>query len=789
MASEGKKRKVSLYIPIFNEEEILERDLELISYVLRKLPYDYEIFVVDDASIDHSALIAEKIASTNRDVKHLRFEEGPTRRENLAQAFKQATGDIVAFMDIDLATNLRFVPDLIHEADHKADIVTGSRYAKGAKIKRRLGRLVVSVLYNGFIRLLFGTKVRDHECGFKAFKRNVILKLVDEMGYDASLNRGVFWDTELIVRALRDGYSVKEIPVWWTEKRKSSLYFGREIRALQYIAKFFWEINFKGGRISRLFSQTRSIIESKRKWVVAGAFALLFGLGTAISGDYGISWDETGSRYNAVMAASRIAGDTTQLAEHRDRYYGPAFELILYGLERAFGFGAEDRETWLLRHYVTFLLFFAGIVFFYKLCVYRFKNWKLGLLGCALLLVSPRVFAHAFYNSKDAAFLSVFIICVYTLMRYLDRMTVSRALVHGLACGFAIAVRLPGLILPCFTVLFLIIELVMKKAGRAELKQAGLSFASYALLVPTFVVASWPTLWSAPIQEFWSALQYMSHFPWDGTMLYMGDYVSASTVAWHYIPVWMSVSTPIVYLPLFVVGSAICVFQSVKWVVQRAARDSEYNSTVRFDLFLPIWFFLPLATVIGMGSVLYDGWRQMFFIYPALILLVLGAVVWTSQFFMRTKHKLFGGFAASILSAAVAVSLFGNVGWMIKHHPHQNVYFNSVMNRNMKQARLSFEFDYWGTSYKQGLEYIVGTDPRPSINVHVLYMPGKLNAMLLPPEDKKRITFVEDIKNADYFIGNYRWHPWDYTDKSPTHSIKIGNADILTVYRMGRAQQ
>ena len=58
-------------------------------------------------------------------------------------------------------------------------------------------------------------------CGFKAFKRKVILTLVEEMGYDKSLKRGVFWDTELLVRAIRHGYKIKEIPILWRERKKA----------------------------------------------------------------------------------------------------------------------------------------------------------------------------------------------------------------------------------------------------------------------------------------------------------------------------------------------------------------------------------------------------------------------------------------------------------------------------------------------------------------------------------------------------------------------------------------
>ena len=80
-------------------------------------------------------------------------------------------------------------------------------------------------------------------CGFKAFKKEVILKLVEEMGYDKSLRRGVFWDTELLVRAIKNGYKIKEIPIWWNERYESKLYFKREIKAVGYIINFARTLN------------------------------------------------------------------------------------------------------------------------------------------------------------------------------------------------------------------------------------------------------------------------------------------------------------------------------------------------------------------------------------------------------------------------------------------------------------------------------------------------------------------------------------------------------------------
>ena len=233
------EHKISVFIPIFNEENIIERDIKAIEYIVKKIPFDYEIFIVNDASYDNTMAIAKKIELTNRKIRLLNFDIGPTRRENLACAFKEASGEIIVFVDIDLIASLRSLPNLIEQIILGYDIATGSRYLPDSKIKRKTFRLIISLLYNAFIRLIFNTDIHDHMCGFKAFKREAILALVEEMGYDKSLKRGVFWDTELLVRALRRGYKVKEIPIIWRERKKSALYFKREISAIDYIIEFY----------------------------------------------------------------------------------------------------------------------------------------------------------------------------------------------------------------------------------------------------------------------------------------------------------------------------------------------------------------------------------------------------------------------------------------------------------------------------------------------------------------------------------------------------------------------
>lgn len=235
----NKRIKISIFIPVFNEEGIIRQNISRIRKVIEQLPEDFEIFFVDDASTDRSNEILNEITEEDTVIKHLRYENGPTRRENLTQSFKYASGEVVVMFDMDLAANLKYLQRLIYEVSRNDyDISIGSRYLKDSVVRRSFYRKLISIVFIKFLNLYFNSKISDYVCGFKAFKREVILDLLDKLGYDKTLNRGVFWDAEMLIRAVRKGYKIKEIPIEWNEGAKSALYFKREIRMLPYILKF-----------------------------------------------------------------------------------------------------------------------------------------------------------------------------------------------------------------------------------------------------------------------------------------------------------------------------------------------------------------------------------------------------------------------------------------------------------------------------------------------------------------------------------------------------------------------
>lgn len=238
-----KKKLISVIIPGYNEEDIIKDTICTVEKILASIGNPFEIFIVDDASADSTSEILKNFIKSKQHpyLRFISYKNGPSRRENLASSFKFLKGEYIVLLDMDLSMSPGHIKKMLHWLEQGYDIVCPSRYVKGSKIKRDHARYVISRLYNASIQMLFGTMLKDNVCGFKAFKREVILKLVKEAGIDKTRMRSVFWDTEILIHARRLGFSIKQMPIEWKEGKRSALNFKREIRMAPYIIKFWFK--------------------------------------------------------------------------------------------------------------------------------------------------------------------------------------------------------------------------------------------------------------------------------------------------------------------------------------------------------------------------------------------------------------------------------------------------------------------------------------------------------------------------------------------------------------------
>jgi hypothetical protein len=516
--------------------------------------------------------------------------------------------------------------------------------------------------------------------------------------------------------------------------------------------------------------------DNNKKIVITVFFTVLLFAGLFTFKDHGMAGDEIVSRNNGLVSYRYVTEGNRELFSYRDRYYGTAFEMALVAAEDLAGL-EDTRHIFLMRRLLNFLLFYAGVIFFYLIISYSFGNWKYALLGSVFLAASPRIFAHAFFNSKDVGFMSVFIIGIYTLIRYLDQKTLSRVLSHALVSAILVGIRVIGIILPVITALFVVLGLFAAKKEKRS--TALVSLFAYGGIFVLFTVFFWPFLWEAPVRNFVDAFSQMRAFPWDGDVLYFGEYVRSTALPWHYIPAWIAITTPPGYTLLFVIG-ALSIIRSFASNPVKA-----YTSRKHEIVFLAL-FILPIAAVIALKSVLYDGWRHMFFVYPAFLLVSVSGVKTLMDFMKRSARTGFLFPARCLLVCVIALIAGMPLYFMVRWHPYQNVYFN-VLSGGMDNVRQNFEMDYWGISYKECLEYIAASDDRDNIKVYVTTLKGRIGripALILRREDRERFSFTSSPADADYVIGNYRWHPDDYPFPNEVYSVNVNGAKIAAVHKL-----
>ena len=531
-----------------------------------------------------------------------------------------------------------------------------------------------------------------------------------------------------------------------------------------------------------------------RRWVVGVFFGLLTLLGIVLHRDYGMGWDEPAERLNAFVSAKYVAlklapelarrqprlADIPDLRQHRDADHGVLFMLPWVGLE-ALSPGPDPAEWAYRRHLAGFLLFVAGAWAVYRLGRARLGSWRWGLVGAGLLVLSPRIFAEAFYNYKDVVFLSLFALAVLTLTRLLRRPTAGRALVHALATAAAIDVRTMGILLPLLTVGFGVLEMWARPVRRRGL---AIALGLYLPLMVVLVVLAWPYLWESPWENFKAALSSFGNYVFSVDVFYLGQLVSIQALPWHYAPVWLLITTPVPWVALFGVGlvgmgRGLLRAGLVRWLRRTQARR---------DLLLLAWFFGPLLGIVVLHSAIYDGWRHLYFVYPAFVLLAGQGLrrLWQQWRPPTPAVGQSGAWAAGAGLLLVALGT-GQVVWrMATEHPFQYVYFSFLSGRAIEQ---NFERDYWGLSVKQGLQWVLAHDARPAVPVSMdslTDMTLRINAKMLPPAGRARLRIVPpDSEAGGYFLSIHRWHPGAYPASMgrPVHVIRVGGAVILTVLR------
>jgi len=215
-----RKPSVTIVVPVYNEaQELAERIETLVSFLDRELTgYAWEVVIADNASTDETLPLAYRLSHRLTHVRVLHLDK-KGRGLAVKTAWMRSSKDYLAYMDVDLSTDVKHLLPLLSALQRGYDIAVGTRNAWGSRVYgRSLLRTITSKGYILLVKLLFWVKFTDAQCGFKAVRRSVAHAILPRIK-----DNGWFFDSELLIIAEKLGLRIYEEPVRWIDNPGSTV--------------------------------------------------------------------------------------------------------------------------------------------------------------------------------------------------------------------------------------------------------------------------------------------------------------------------------------------------------------------------------------------------------------------------------------------------------------------------------------------------------------------------------------------------------------------------------------
>ncbi|MFB6124676.1 MAG: flippase-like domain-containing protein [Halanaeroarchaeum sp.] len=302
--------EVSVVLPAYNEEATIEETVRVSLETLDAFlpPGSYEVIVAEDGCEDSTPEIADRMADEDDRIRHFHSDDRLGRGGALNRAFEAADGDTLVYFDTDLATDMSHLEELVESVrSGEWDLATGSRWMPGNEADRPAKRGIPSRGFNLMVRTLLGSTLRDHQAGFKAMSREAFETLRPRVQ-----DEHWFWDTEMFVRAQRQGFRVKEFAVDWTPKGDSKVDLVRDIFGMgSQILRTFYEFKiepYANRRTGMAVGILLSLVAVALMFVYLDPSAVLSAMAgadtrliAAAALVYVVSWPIRGHRYRDIL--------------------------------------------------------------------------------------------------------------------------------------------------------------------------------------------------------------------------------------------------------------------------------------------------------------------------------------------------------------------------------------------------------------------------------------------------------------------------------------------------------
>ena len=430
--------------------------------------------------------------------------------------------------------------------------------------------------------------------------------------------------------------------------------------------------------------------------------------------------------------------------------YGQVVDNLAHAIYR--WIGSDDEMK--VRHVTNSIFGWLAILFTALIGFRVSRKWYPTIIIALLMFFSPRFLGHSFNNLKDLPMATAMIMGLYYILAFLQdfpKVKKSTMIMVAVSIGFAIAVRIGGLLLIAYFGLFCAM-LFIKNYGLKGLwtkpnsKLFGKMFKwGLIIVVGGYALAMllWPYGMVSPIENPKFVLSYMSQFTTDIRQNFEGAMIWSGLLPWYYTPKFILMTIPIAVI----IGAILYPF------LGGLKKDRWFETFV-----IAFAFLFPIIFITYTGANVYGGWRHSIFAYPPMVALAgLGFWAFAEWLKKRLKNQSENRIYIIVLIGVIGL-LYSPIRHTIRNHPYQYVYFNELIG-GMKGAFGNYELDYYYHSTREGSEWIIkhaertGLETTEKIRV-ATWHPASVTNFFRNDTAKFEVTFS-------------RWHErgrndWDY---------------------------
>ncbi|MBR3248598.1 glycosyltransferase family 39 protein [Candidatus Saccharibacteria bacterium] len=439
-----------------------------------------------------------------------------------------------------------------------------------------------------------------------------------------------------------------------------------------------------------------------------------------------------------------------------------------------------------LWHFYTYCLAFLGVIFFYLLMQYLFKNKKMSIVLTMLYFLTPRIFVDSLHNNKDIVFMALLVVMIYFGVRLIREKEFRWAVLFALVGAFVCNIKILGLFFVGIVGLGYIAYLTIKKEWSTRNLLCGLTAA---IAVLCLYIALTPAIWGDGHFALFEYIQYCLgnavDFSANTAVMFEGvvHRHSENPLPWYYIPKLILVTIPIIISVLFIVSSITVVVDLIKNIKHR---KFDFNNFV-FILVLTM-FLVPLGIAIFSNPNLYNGWRHFYFLYSLMVIVGSYAVF---------KFKDYKKINLTIM-VLIGLTITNNVCCLFKYGMANTAYYNILLGTDNLAG--VYELDYYNASSQEALKKFLASGELEENEDGMLYLYstgfgevviGDMKTYINPGISRKIVLVTKDTikKYQDegkiiYNMSNpvYRYN--DVSDYELTYSYKMFNNEVINFYKV-----